>query len=187
MNEKRFIKLPETPVKDSLEPELQNIIENRYQKTNDDNTQEDMAIKIVTDGEFLDHLMSLREQADTAYIELANGFDALYKKQATLSKYLNLFTDFDHNVANLLEDLSILEMQKEFFIRSNLERNEENKKQILDDFQFNINDIKKSLNQIKNREISEHSVGEILEAYLATYKKYIELYKILNLENPRLN
>ena len=187
MNEKFNIKLPETPTKDILDSETQEYIEKRFPKTNDDNLQEDLAVKFVTDANFIDKLHEEENLGQKIEQDMNNELWRLYEKQLKLGSYVEIHKDLNKRASHLIDNLEIIKLQSNINKRFKLEKSNISEAEISDIYKEQIDDIEKELNTIKNEEVSSESVGQVFNQYTETIDKYNNLYEILIKANPELN
>lgn len=187
MNEKFNIKLPETPTKDILDAETQDYIEKRFPKTNDDNLQEDLAVKFVTDANFIDKLNKEENLSEKIEQGMNTGLWKLYEEQLKLGSYVEIHKDLNTRVSSLIDTLKVIKLKSDINKTFKLEKSDISEAEISDFYREQIDDIEKELNTIKNEEISPESVGQVFNQYSEAVDKYNNLYKILIETNPELN
>ncbi len=189
MNERNIIPPPESPAKEFLDDKTQQYVEHRFPiKTNEDNMQEDLAMKFVKDPNFAATLRENLARSLKTDIELQNNMRNMYSEELRLGKYLDVHADLDERVATLLQTLSYLEFLAQTVdkaVPAGYENGSHEKPSVK--FKAEIQEIKEELNNIKNEAITKESVGHIVDQYNAIVIKQKKLKEILNISDPSLN
>jgi hypothetical protein len=187
MKEGFYTKPPQTPIKDVLEPEVQVYIEENFPQTNDDNLQEDLAYKFVTDSNYLDKLHENQNIVKDIERDAVGALEKALKYKLKLGAQLQMHQDLNERVARLLNKLKNMDLKPSQHKGINTGTVELNNPPIAHLFERQIEDIKKELHTIKNEKIGPLSVGELLEQYNEATERYNTLNNILKNSEPELN
>lgn len=187
MKEGFYTKPPQTPIKDVLEPEVQVYIEENFPQTNDDNLQEDLAYKFVTDSNYLDKLHENQNIVKDIERDAVGALEKALKYKLKLGAQLQMHRDLNERVAQLLNKLKTMDLKPKQSKGQDPATIEINNHPILNLLARQVEDIKKELHSIRNEKIGPESVGELLEKYNNATERYNTLNDILKNSAPELN
>lgn len=187
MKETPNIKFPDTPIKNILDAETQEYIDARFPRTNDDNLQEDLATKFVTDGDFNEKLHLHHELGEKLEKEMNNELWKRYEKLLELGSYFEIQKSLNVELSHLLDKLKFVELRAETKKKYKLEKSDITEVEVADFYKEQIDSIKNELNAVRSQKVDSKNVGDVFDQYTKAKDQYENLYDILVTADPALN
>lgn len=184
------LKLPETPITNSLDPDNKKYVEDRFPLTNDDTLREDLALKIITEADFMDRLRLNASAGEKSQEDIQKALWNLYESQLKLGHYIDVKKDLQKKTQKLIDELKILKIRQDIEERFKLQKSDISEQEKLNFKEEKINEIEEELYNISAEEVTtSENFQKILKEYSSIVKKYEHLYKIFVSESydPNLN
>ncbi len=185
------IKLPETPLKNSLGPETKEYIDQRFPLTNDDTLQEEYALKFITDSNFIDKINESSKSGEESLKEINEIMWKNYEELLKVRDYLHIQKDLNENTRKLIDKLEILEWGSLLEDRFKLQKSDISQEERYAFRKEQIKELKEQFNSIKGNELGSENIVEVFERYAELLNKNNHLCTILSKDsneyNPELN